>query len=503
MPSDQIVVRGAREHNLKNIDVIIPRDKLVVITGLSGSGKSSLAFDTIFAEGQRRYVESLSAYARQFLGQMEKPDIDHIDGLSPAISIDQKSTSHNPRSTVGTVTEIYDYMRLLFARVGLPHCPQCGRPVTRQSVDQIVDAVLAMTDGTRIMLLAPIVKGRKGEYRQVFEDLRKAGYVRARVDGEVRDLSEEIELDKYKIHSIDAVIDRLVIHHDEHANGNGGNGVAGNGTLAKVAESAAAYAAGEPAGDAPDSQRNRVADSVETALKLGGGVILVSVIGGEERMFSEHFACVYCHLSLEELAPRSFSFNNPHGACPVCTGLGVKLEIDPDLIVTNPDMSVREGAIVPWQRMMDASSWLTTIANAVEKEMGLDFSKPWRELDERAKQVLLYGTTESVGFSYTTRQGQRRKYSATFEGIIPNLERRYKEGSESAREDIERYMSAKPCPECHGARLKPESLAVTIGDRNIVQIGNYSIVQALRFFEALTAERKVVTLRRDAPAEPL
>jgi excinuclease ABC subunit A len=479
MPHDRIVVRGAREHNLKNIDVTIPRDKLVVITGLSGSGKSSLAFDTIFAEGQRRYVESLSAYARQFLGQMEKPDIDHIDGLSPAISIDQKSTSHNPRSTVGTVTEVYDYLRLLFARIGHPHCPQCGRVVSRQSVDQIVDALLDMPDGARLVLLAPIIKGRKGEYRNVFEDLRKAGYVRARVDGEIRDLSDEIELDKYKIHHIEAVVDRLVIRHEVSA-----EAPAPEADLRLVAERGATYAATPQ----EESQRARIADSVETTLKLGGGVVLVSVVGGEERMYSENYACVYDGISLEELAPRSFSFNNPHGACPECTGLGTKLEIDESLVVTNPDLSIAEGAILPWSRFASTSTWYTTLLSAVAERYGFSLETPWRDLSDEAKHIVLRGTGDNISFFYRNRQGARRQHSTTFEGVVPNLERRYKDGSESARADIEQYMSAKPCPVCRGARLKPESLAVTVGDRNVVQIGAYSIVNAMRFFEALTQE---------------
>ncbi len=493
MPHDRIVVRGAREHNLKNIDVAIPRDQLVVITGLSGSGKSSLAFDTIFAEGQRRYVESLSAYARQFLGQMEKPDVDHIEGLSPAISIDQKSTTHNPRSTVGTVTEVYDYLRLLFARVGHQHCPNCGREVTKQSVEQIADAILALPDGTRVMLLAPVVKGRKGEYKQVFEDMRRSGYVRARVDGEVRDLSEEIELDKYKQHTIEVVVDRLVIRHANpaemaEAGENGRNGAGGVGAstsrLKLVAESRPAYQTQPTTPD--DPQRTRIADSVETTLKLGSGVILVSIVDGEERMYSEKFACVYCGISMEELAPRNFSFNSPHGACPECTGLGTKLEIDEDLIVTNPDLSIAEGAILPWSRFASTSTWYSTLLAAVAERFGFSLDTPWRDLSDDARQIVLRGTPDNISFFYRNRQGMRRAHSSSFEGVIPNLERRFKDGSESARAEIEQYMSARPCTVCKGARLKPESLAVTIGDRNIVQIGNYSIVSALRFFDTLT-----------------
>ncbi|HEY1387978.1 MAG TPA: excinuclease ABC subunit UvrA [Ktedonobacterales bacterium] len=484
MSQDRIVVRGAREHNLKNIDVVIPRDQLVVITGLSGSGKSSLAFDTIFAEGQRRYVESLSSYARQFLGQMDKPDVDHIDGLSPAISIDQKSTSHNPRSTVGTVTEIYDYLRLLYARIGHPHCPVCGREVTQQSVEKIIDAVTSLPDGTRLMLLAPLVRGRKGEYRNVFEEMRRAGYVRMRVDGEVRDLSEEIELDKYKIHTLEVVVDRLVIRHSsDEANNSGAN-------LRLVAERPVAYVAesAQTETDPEASQRTRVADSVETTLKLGNGVLLVSIIDGEERMYSERFACPYDGTSLEDLAPRSFSFNNPHGACPECTGLGTKLEIDPDLVVTNPDLSIAEGAILPWSRFASTSQWYTTLLGAVAEKHGFSLDTPWKDLSDEARDVVLHGSGVAVTFYYRNRQGVRRQYSSNFEGVIPNLERRYKDASEHGREEIEQYMSARPCPACKGARLKPESLSVTIGGRNIVQVGDFSIINALRYFDALTAD---------------
>ncbi len=485
MPLDRIVVRGAREHNLKNIDVVIPRDRLVVITGLSGSGKSSLAFDTIFAEGQRRYVESLSSYARQFLGQMDKPDVDHIDGLSPAISIDQKSTSHNPRSTVGTVTEIYDYMRLLYARVGHPHCPQCGREVSQQSVEQIVDAVTSLPDGTRLLLLAPLIRGRKGEHRQIFEEMRRTGYVRARVDGEIRDLSETIELDKYRQHTIEVVVDRLVIRHPT-ADG-APERPAG---LRLVAEQRSAYAADAP--DAPQadpeaSQRTRVADSVETTLKLGNGIVLVSIIGGEERLFSEHFACVYCGISLEEVEPRSFSFNSPKGACPECTGLGTKLEIDEDLIVTNPDLSINEGAILPWSRFASISQWYTTLLGAVARAFDFDLDTPWKDLSDEARRIILHGTPDEVTFYYRNRQGTRRQHATSFEGVIPNLERRYKETTEGGRQDIEQYMSARPCPTCKGARLRKEILAVTVGGRSIVQVGDLSIQNALRFFEALTA----------------
>ncbi len=481
MPLDHIAVRGAREHNLKNIDVIIPRDKLVVITGLSGSGKSSLAFDTIFAEGQRRYVESLSSYARQFLGQLEKPDLDHIDGLSPAISIDQKSTSRNPRSTVGTVTEVYDYLRLLYARVGHPHCPNCGREVSQQTVQQMVDAITNMPDGTRLMLLAPLVRGRKGEYRQVFEEMRRAGYVRVRVDGEVRDLSETFELDKYKQHTIEVVVDRLIIRHEVMVESD-------EREQRQVAEVGASYTPHSVAATAdPEvSQRQRVTDSVETTLKLGSGIILVSVIGGEEQLYSERFACVYCGISLEEIAPRSFSFNSPYGACPECTGLGTKLEVDAELIVTNPDLSIAEGAILPWTRLAGISAWYAKQLGAVADQYGFSLDTPWKELAEEAKRIFLYGSPGEISFSYMNRQGVRRTHRTTFEGVIPNLERRYKDASESGREDIEQYMSARVCPACHGARLKPEMLAVTVGERNISEVTGFSIINALRFFDAIT-----------------
>ena len=502
MPQDSIVVRGAREHNLKNIDVTIPRDKLVVITGLSGSGKSSLAFDTIFAEGQRRYVESLSSYARQFLGQMDKPDVDHIDGLSPAISIDQKSTSHNPRSTVGTVTEIWDYMRLLYARVGHPHCPNCGREISRQSVEQIVDAVTALPDSTRLMLLAPLVRERKGEYKNVFDDMRRAGYVRVRVDGEVRDLSDEIELDKYKKHTIEVIVDRLVIRHP-HPAANGEE----RPRLGLVAERASAYTAEEPQVDPEASQRSRVADSVETTLKLGNGIVLVSIVGGEEKLYSEHFACVYCGISLEEIEPRSFSFNSPKGACPECTGLGTKLEIDEDLIVTNPDLSINEGAILPWSRYASVSQWYTTLLKSVARRFGFSLDTPWKDLSDSARDMILHGTKEEVTFSYRNRQGTRREHNTSFEGVLPNLMRRYEEASDHGKQEIEQYMSARPCPVCKGARLRKEVLAVTVGSRNIVEVANLSIVNALRFFDVLNVDTPFRTtadgweLRTAIPAE--
>jgi excinuclease ABC subunit A len=454
MPQDKIVIKGARAHNLKNIDVEIPRDKLVVITGLSGSGKSSLAFDTIYAEGQRRYVESLSAYARQFLGQMEKPDVDYIDGLSPAISIDQRGISHNPRSTVGTITEIYDYLRLLFARVGHPHCPQCGREIQQQTAQQIVDAVQALPESSRTMILAPLIRDRKGEHLQVFEDARRAGYVRVRADGKLYDLSDEIALDKNKKHAIEVVIDRLIVRHE---------------------------------GEATD--RARVADSIETALKLGAGVVLVAVEGGEELLFSEQFACVHCGVSLGEIAPRTFSFNSPHGACPDCTGLGTTLEIDPDLVIPNPDLTISEGAIQPFARMSTTQSWYANILQAVGRHYRFSLDVPARTLKPEHIKILLNGNDgEVITVRNENQRGRMREYEMTFEGIIPNLMRRFREtDSDYMRQEIERYMASRPCPTCKGQRLKPESLAVTILGNNIIQVSRLSVTEALLWVTALRA----------------
>lgn len=490
MPQDSIVVRGAREHNLKNIDVVIPRDKLVVITGLSGSGKSSLAFDTIFAEGQRRYVESLSAYARQFLDRMEKPDLDHIEGLSPAISIDQKGTTHNPRSTVGTVTEIYDYLRLLYARVGHPHCPQCGREVSQQTVQQIVDAVLSLPAGSKLMLLAPLVQGRKGEYKNIFEEMRRAGYVRVRVDGKIHDLSEELELDKQKKHTIEVVVDRLVIRkRAQSASPTEGRGYE---KMKMVAERPALYDMNAATAGASDDEeadasfRQRVADSLETTLKLGNGVVLVSIIDGEEILFSENFACVYCGLSLPEIAPRTFSFNSPHGACPTCTGLGTQQEIDAELVVTHPELSIREGAIAAWCKEMNTSKWYASQAEALAERYQFSLDTPWRNLSDEQRHLMLYGVAEPITIRYKPQSGGTRSYTVTFEGVIPHLMRRYKQTeSESIREEIEHYMTARLCPDCRGARLKPEVLGVTVGGRNIVQVTQLSIVRAQRFFHDL------------------
>ncbi|MFC2039018.1 excinuclease ABC subunit UvrA [Chloroflexota bacterium] len=452
MPLDSIVVKGAREHNLKDIDVTIPRDKLVVITGVSGSGKSSLAFDTIYAEGQRRYVESLSAYARQFLGRMEKPEVDYIEGLSPAISIDQKGPSRNPRSTMGTITEIYDYLRLLFARVGHPHCPNCGREIASQTVQQIVDSIQDFPDDSRIMIMAPLIKDRKGEYLSVFEDLRKAGYSRVRVDGTIRELSEEFQLSKTKKHSIEAVVDRLIMGQS-------------------------------------DSQ-GRIADSVETALKLGSGVVLVSVIDGEEYIFSEQFACVYCGISLGDIAPRTFSFNSPHGACPACTGLGFKQEIDPDQVL-NKNLTIMEGAIRPWQ----FHTWYLWRVEPLAKNNGFSLNVPVKDLSAEHLEILLYGEGGD-NRTYRNRFGRVRRVSDGFEGIIPTMERHYREtGSENSRSNIEKYMILKTCPVCEGKRLKPESLAVTVGKDNIMDVSGMSVLQSLGWIDKIS---KSVLSKREA-----
>jgi len=465
---DKLIVRGAREHNLKDITVEIPRDELVVITGLSGSGKSSLAFDTIYAEGQRRYVESLSAYARQFLGLMEKPDVDLIEGLSPAISIDQKGTSHNPRSTVGTVTEIYDHLRLLFARVGTPHCPKCGRVIQRQTVEQMVDIVKQYPDGTRIMILAPLVKDRKGEHKKVFDDIRKAGFVRVRVNGEIYDVNEDIRLDRYKQTSIEAVVDRLVIKQ----------------------------------GANDDS---RLADSLETALKLGEGVVLVNkqvpssngngsgvdkADKGADVVFSEHFSCPYDNISLGEIEPRTFSFNTPHGACPACMGLGTQLEIDPDLIIPNKELSLEEGAIRANGMDSSADGYFSKLVEAVARKYHFSIEAPVRELKRSDLDRILYGTNgERVRVQYENQFGAKREYEASFEGVIPNLMRRYKEtDSDYIRMNIEQFMASRPCPVCKGQRLKPEALAVTIDDKNIVAITTMSIGEARTFFEQLPSK---------------
>ncbi len=456
--ADKIIIRGARVHNLKNIDLELPRDKLIVFTGLSGSGKSSLAFDTLYAEGQRRYVESLSSYARQFLGQMEKPDVDQIEGLSPAISIDQKGTSHNPRSTVGTVTEIYDYLRLLFARVGTPHCPQCGRPITSQTAQQIVDALRRLPDGSRIQILAPVVRGRKGHHQRVFEEIRKAGFVRARVDGEIYDVNDEIELDRYKLHTIEIVVDRLIIRH-EHSH----------------------------------DDESRLTDSVETALELGNGLVVVNVIDPRDRtqsrdlIFSEQFACVQCGISIGEIEPRTFSFNSPHGACPECQGLGIKQEIAPDLVVPNPDLSLNEGAIAPWSRASTTESFFKNLLEAVAEQYGFSLDTPWKDLSPFHQDIILYGSRgRTVEVRYKTRNGNVRVYETPFEGVIPNLGRRHKETtSDYMRSEIERYMAEYPCPACNGTRLKPEARAVLVAGKSITDVVNMSVEEALAWVRDL------------------
>ncbi len=459
MASDCIIVRGAREHNLKNIDVEIPRDKLVVITGLSGSGKSSLAFDTIYAEGQRRYVESLSAYARQFLGQMEKPDVDYIEGLSPAISIDQRGASRNPRSTVGTQTEVYDYMRLLWARVGLPHCPNCGRVIQKQTVQQIVDAILALPAEEHIMILAPLIRDRKGEHQQIFDDARRAGFVRIRIDGDVRDLGEDIELDKNRRHTIELVVDRLVTEAPQGTDG-----------------------------ETPSDQRQRLADSVETALRLGAGVVLVAIEGEEERLYSEHFACVFCGISLGELAPRNFSFNSPHGACRTCTGLGVRLDLDPELVIPNKNLTLAQGALQPWARAGTISGWYYRMVEAIASKHGFSTHVPVRDLKPEDIDRLLYSVGEHISVRYMSQEGRTSYYDTTYEGVIPNLSRRFRETeSDYVRSEIERYMTASPCPDCHGDRLKPESLAVTIDDKNIIEVTKLSLFEEQRWFQRLAA----------------
>jgi excinuclease ABC subunit A len=448
MPAaDELVVHGAREHNLKDITVRLPRNALVCITGLSGSGKSSLAFDTIYAEGQRRYVESLSAYARQFLQMMEKPDVDSIDGLSPAISIDQKTTSRNPRSTVGTVTEIYDYLRLLYARIGKPHCPICGRPIAGQSLDSIVDQILQLPEGTRFTVNGPVVRDRKGEYKDVFEHLQAEGFSRVKVDGEQYLLEEGVpELDKKFKHTIEVVVDRLVMKPD---------------------------------------LRTRLAQSVETAAQLADGLVVIDVVDGSEMTFSEKFACPEHGVSLPELQPRIFSFNSPHGACPRCTGLGAQQEIDPDLLVPDPTLSIGEGALVPWS--LGSSGFYESVIQAIADRYEIDLEEPWQDLSEEQQNRFLYGTDgERIYVSYRNRMGRRRAYTMAFEGLVPSLERRYRDtDSSQQRERIEEYMSFRPCPVCKGARLKPEVLAVTVGDNNIHEFTRMSVTRAIEFLDGL------------------
>jgi len=449
MASEELVVHGAREHNLKDVTVRLPRNKLICITGLSGSGKSSLAFDTIYAEGQRRYVESLSAYARQFLQMMEKPDVDSIDGLSPAISIDQKTTSRNPRSTVGTVTEIYDYLRLLYARVGRPHCPVCGKPISGQSQEAIVDQILQLPEGTRFTVNAPVVRDRKGEFKDVFEELRNEGFTRVKVDGEQRLLEDEIALDKKFKHTIEVVVDRLTMKPD---------------------------------------LRTRLAQSVETAAQLAEGLVAADIVDEKSPrslLFSERFACPDHGVSLPELQPRIFSFNSPHGACPRCTGLGAQQEIDPDLLVPDPTISIEEGALVPWA--VGNSGFYESVIQAIADRYEIPLDEPWENLTDEEQDLFLYGTEgERLYVSYRNRMGRRRSYMLAFEGIVPSLERRYREtDSSTQRERIEEYMSFRPCPVCKGARLKPEVLAVTVGEKNIHEFTQMSVTRALEFLESL------------------
>ncbi|CAM3978743.1 excinuclease ABC subunit UvrA [Alicyclobacillus pomorum] len=456
MSLDQIVVKGARAHNLKNVNVTIPRDKFVVLTGLSGSGKSSLAFDTIYAEGQRRYVESLSAYARQFLGQMDKPDVDSIEGLSPAISIDQKTTSRNPRSTVGTVTEIYDYLRLLFARVGRPYCPNCDIPIASQTVEQMVDRILEYPEGTRLQVLAPVVRGRKGEHQKLLEEIRKNGYVRVRVDGELREVTEPISLEKNRKHTIEVVVDRIVVRPDISS---------------------------------------RLADSLETALGLSGGLVVIDVINQEELLFSQNFACPNCGFSVGELAPRMFSFNSPFGACETCYGLGVQMEVDEDLVIPDKSATIADGGIVPWAG--STSTYYPQLLEAACKAFGVPVDVPIADIPADMLRKILYGTGEKIRFTFENDFGQVKTAEIPYEGVIPNLQRRHREtSSDSIREFIEEFMATKACPSCHGRRLKPESLAVRVGDKNISEVTDLSVTDALAYFESLELTEKEQTIAR-------
>jgi len=485
MSPDVIRVVGARAHNLKNITVEIPRNKLVVITGLSGSGKSSLAFDTIFAEGQRRYVESLSAYARQFLGQLDKPDVDTIEGLSPAVSIDQKGTSHNPRSTVGTVTEVYDYLRLLFARVGIPHCPICGREVVKQSAQEIVETINALPEGTRILVLAPLVRGRKGTYQAVFEEIRKAGFVRARVDGQVYNLEDEIQIDRYKIHTIEAVVDRLVI------------------SSSKDEEEASAA-------------RTRLTDSVETSLKFGDGYVTIQTLPGtdetpdgksksQEFHFSEHLACPEHSISIPEIEPRTFSFNTPHGACPDCQGLGSKLEIDPERLIPDPEMSLNEGAIVlsEWSGPRQEGGWYWQSLEGAAKHYKIDLDAPVSSISPEKMKIILNGTQgKEIEMTYKNPKGREYKFNRIFEGIIPNMMRRFRDtNSDYMRNRIMEYMTDRPCQSCNGLRLRAEALAVTVDDLNIVKVTDWPVLQTLEWIEKLSGSKTQFNNRQQAIAE--
>ncbi len=480
MSQDKIVVRGAREHNLKDITVEIPRDRLVVITGLSGSGKSSLAFDTIFAEGQRRYVESLSAYARQFLGQLEKPEVDQIEGLSPAVSIDQKGVSHNPRSTVGTVTEIYDYLRLLFARVGTPHCPQCGRPVQPQSAEQIVESVQRMPKDSRIQILAPLVKDRKGHHQSVFEDVRKLGFVRVRVNGQVYQVDEDIELDRYKNHSIEAIVDRLIVKYRPDD------------------DSEAAIAA-----------RSRLTDSIETALRLGGGVVIINEVNDSkntvDHFYSEHLSCAYDGTSIPDIEPRTFSFNSPHGACPDCQGLGTKKEIEPDLVVPNKDLSLRDGAVVAWPTD-DKQGYYWQLLKATADHFSIPVDVPYGQLNPAQQRIILFGSgQEEIHVQYVNREGYRRTYSTKFEGVIPNLERRYLEStSDYVRGKLEDYMVNRPCRTCEGTRLQPVARTVDIAGETISQLTRKPVVRILDWIQQIGDDATtMLTTREQMIAAPI
>ncbi len=460
VPTDSIVIRGAREHNLKDVSLALPRDRLIVFTGLSGSGKSSLAFDTIYAEGQRRYVESLSAYARQFLGQMDKPDVDVIEGLSPAISIDQKGTSRNPRSTVGTVTEIHDYLRLLFARVGVPHCPVCGREIHRQTVDQMADRVEQLGEGSRLLVLGPAVRGRKGEYHQLLQEIRKQGFNRVRVDGEMYLLDEdpEIPMERYKQHDIDVVVDRLVLGPE---------------------------------------QRTRLVDSLETASKLGQGTVLIVDATGEREdlLMSQAYACPYDGTQVAEPEPRNFSFNSPYGACPTCTGLGTQLVVDPDLLIPDPGLSLRGGAIAPWSR---SQFFYPELLEALAETHGIDLDLPWRDLPRKQRDLVLHGSgRQKLSFAYRNHYGQRRRYQATFEGVLDNVQRRYDETeSDFLKQDLEKYLAERPCPACRGTRLKPASLAVTVAGQSIADVSELTVTRALEFFATLRLNERDTTIAR-------
>ena len=451
---DQLIVKGARQHNLKNIDISLPRDSFNVITGLSGSGKSSLAFDTIYAEGQRRYVESLSAYARQFLGQMDKPDVDYIEGLSPAISIDQKTTSRNPRSTVGTVTEIYDYLRLLFARVGHAHCPQCGKPISQQTIQQMTDDVMTFPDGVKILVIAPMIRGKKGEHKSVFDQLRKEGFSRVRVDGVVRTLDEDIDLQKTKKHDIDVVVDRLVVK---------------------------------------EGIESRLTDSMETAAKWGEGLVLVAEVDGPEHMYSQHFACPDCHISLPKIEPRMFSFNSPFGACPVCAGIGSTMEVDEDMVIPDGSISFANGAVVALSN--NPNAWFMRQLEGLLRQNGYSLNNSFDELPKKLQEEIMHGSREKVSFDYENMRGEVKTFHTEYEGILPMVKRRHSEASTDAmREEFEKFMSIKPCTTCHGARLKPEVLAITVGGKNIEEVTDMTIKEAAQFFSSLSLSQRELVI---------